>query len=31
MYIIHIEMPDLSVEKVLKLGVVTEAQYLDRI
>lgn len=31
MYIIHLEMPDLEVEKVLKLGVVTEAQYLDRI
>jgi len=37
MYIIHIEMPDLGIEpnlgieKVLKLGVVTEAQYLDRI
>ncbi|MBE0645302.1 MAG: T9SS type A sorting domain-containing protein [Bacteroidetes bacterium] len=31
MYIIHIEMPDLGVEKVLKLGVVSEAQYLDRI
>ncbi|MFA6233078.1 MAG: T9SS type A sorting domain-containing protein, partial [Bacteroidota bacterium] len=31
MYIIHIDMPDLGVEKVLKLGVVSEAQYLDRI
>jgi hypothetical protein len=31
MYIIHIEMPDLNTEKVLKLGVVSEAQYLDRI
>ncbi|MCZ7558212.1 MAG: T9SS type A sorting domain-containing protein [Bacteroidia bacterium] len=31
MYLIHIDMPDLGVEKVLKLGVVTEAQYLDRI
>ncbi|MBR9976656.1 MAG: T9SS type A sorting domain-containing protein, partial [Bacteroidetes bacterium] len=31
MYIIHIEMPDLGTEKVLKLGVVSEAQYLDRI
>jgi hypothetical protein len=31
MYIIHIEMPDLNTETVLKLGVVTEAQYLDRI
>ena len=31
MYIIHIELPDLGTEKVLKLGVVSEAQYLDRI
>jgi hypothetical protein len=31
MYIIHIELPDLNTEKVLKLGVVSEAQYLDRI
>lgn len=31
MYIIHIDLPDLGVEKVLKLGVVSEAQYLDRI
>jgi flagellar hook assembly protein FlgD len=31
MYIIHIDMPELGVEKVLKLGVVSEAQYLDRI
>ena len=31
MYIIHIDMPVLGVEKVLKLGVVSEAQYLDRI
>ncbi|MBN1448902.1 MAG: T9SS type A sorting domain-containing protein [Bacteroidetes bacterium] len=31
MYIIHIDMPDLGAEKVLKLGVVSEAQYLDRI
>jgi hypothetical protein len=31
MYIIHIDMPDLGTEKVLKLGVVSEAQYLDRI
>jgi hypothetical protein len=31
MYIIHIDMPDLGVEKILKLGVVMEAQYLDRI
>ncbi len=31
MYIIHIDMPDLGVEKILKLGVVNETQYLDRI
>ncbi len=31
MYIIHIDMPELGVEKVLKLGIVSEAQYLDRI
>jgi hypothetical protein len=31
MYIIHITMPELGVEKILKLGVVAEAQYLDRI
>lgn len=31
LYIIHIELPELGVEKVLKLGVVSEAQYLDRI
>ena len=31
MYIIHISLPDLNTEKVLKLGVVMEQQYLDRI
>jgi hypothetical protein len=31
MYLIHIDMPDIGVEKVLKLGVVAETQYLDRI
>ncbi len=31
MYIIHIDMPDLGVEKILKLGVTMETQYLDRI
>ncbi|MBL0173795.1 MAG: T9SS type A sorting domain-containing protein [Ignavibacteria bacterium] len=31
MYIIHIDMPELGVEKILKLGVVSETQYLDRI
>jgi len=31
MYIIHIDMPDLGVEKVLKLAVIHEAQFLDRI
>jgi hypothetical protein len=31
MYIIHIDMPDLGVEKILKLGIVAEQQYLDRI
>ena len=30
-YIIHIEMPDLGTEKILKLSVVSETQYLDRI
>jgi len=30
-YIIHIDMPDLGVEKILKLGVVSETQFLDRI
>ncbi|MAT39911.1 MAG: hypothetical protein CL946_09945 [Ectothiorhodospiraceae bacterium] len=30
-YIIHIDMPDLGTEKVLKLGVVQERQFLDRI
>ena len=31
MYIIHIDMPELGVERILKLGVVSETQYLDRI
>ncbi|MDH7515996.1 MAG: T9SS type A sorting domain-containing protein [Bacteroidota bacterium] len=31
MYIIHIDMPDLGVEKILKLGVISETQFLDRI
>lgn len=31
LYYIHIEMPDLGVEKILKLAVVTETQFLDRI
>jgi hypothetical protein len=31
MYIIHIDMPELGVEKILKLGVVGEQQFLDRI
>jgi hypothetical protein len=31
MYIIHISMPELNTEKVLKLGIVVEQQYLDRI
>jgi len=30
MYIAHIEMPDLGVTKVLKLGIIPEQQYLDR-
>ncbi len=31
MYIIHIDMPDLGTTKVLKLAVIMEAQFLDRI
>lgn len=31
LYYIHIEMPGLNVEKILKLAVVTETQFLDRI
>jgi hypothetical protein len=31
MYYIHIDMPELGVEKILKLAVVTETQFLDRI
>ncbi|MBR9979056.1 MAG: hypothetical protein KFH87_13305 [Bacteroidetes bacterium] len=31
LYYIHIEMPDLGVERILKLAVVTETQFLDRI
>lgn len=30
-YIIHIDMPGLGTEKILKLGIVSEAQFLDRI
>jgi hypothetical protein len=30
MYIAHIDMPDLGVTKILKLGIVPERQYLDR-
>ena len=31
LYYVHIEMPDLGVEKILKLAVITETQFLDRI
>ena len=31
MYIIYIDMPDLGKTKILKLGIIMEAQYLDRI
>jgi hypothetical protein len=31
LYYIHIEMPDLGVERILKLAVITETQFLDRI
>jgi hypothetical protein len=31
LYYIHVEMPDLGVERILKLAVVTETQFLDRI
>ncbi|MCB2205925.1 T9SS type A sorting domain-containing protein [bacterium] len=31
LYYVHIEMPGLGVEKILKLAVVTETQFLDRI
>jgi hypothetical protein len=31
MYIIHIDMPEIGAEKILKLGVIMETQYLDRI
>ncbi len=31
LYYIHIEMPDLGVERIIKLAVVTETQFLDRI
>ncbi len=31
LYYIHIDMPELGVEKILKLAVVTETQFLDRI
>ena len=31
LYYIHIEMPDLGLEKTLRLAVVTETQFLDRI
>jgi len=31
LYYIHIDMPDLGVEKVLKLAIITETQFLDRI
>jgi hypothetical protein len=31
LYIIHVDMPGIGVEKILKLGVVNETQYLDRI
>jgi hypothetical protein len=30
MYIAYIDMPDLGVTKILKLGIVPERQYLDR-
>ena len=31
LYYVHIEMPELGVEKILKLAVITETQFLDRI
>ncbi|HOJ05347.1 MAG TPA: T9SS type A sorting domain-containing protein [Bacteroidota bacterium] len=31
LYYIHVEMPDLGVERILKLAVITETQFLDRI
>lgn len=31
LYYIHIEMPDLGVERIVKLAVITETQFLDRI
>mgnify|MGYP002277268603 FL=1 len=31
LYYVHVEMPDLGVERILKLAVITETQFLDRI